>query len=186
MMIVWPSLPRCVERLHHRRLGRIVERAGRLVEDQHRRLLVDRAGDAEPLALAPGQADAAFADMRFVAVGQAGRRTRRAAPCAVSSTCSQSIASSGPPNAMLRAMRVSARKIACGTCAMLRCQRRRLSRSSATPSTVIRPALGSSSPMRRSASVLLPLPVWPISPTVVPRGMSSVTRRGRGRGGRDK
>ena len=59
-----------VERLHHRRFGRVVERAGRFVEHQHRRLLVDRAGEAEPLSLPARQPHAMFADDRVIAIGQ--------------------------------------------------------------------------------------------------------------------
>jgi len=45
-----------------------VERRGRLVEDENRRVLEDDAGDGDALALAAGQFDAALADMGVVAV----------------------------------------------------------------------------------------------------------------------
>ena len=48
---------------HHGRLGILVERAGRLVENQHRCPLVERTRDADPLALAARQPDAAFAHL---------------------------------------------------------------------------------------------------------------------------
>src|SRR5690242_21765460 len=70
---------------------------------------------------------------------------------------------------MFRATLASARKIAWGTWAMLRCQFRRFSRVSGTPSIVILPAVGSSSPIKRSASVLFPLPVLPIRAILCPR-----------------
>src|SRR4051794_14576135 len=56
-----------VQRLHDRSLRSVVEGARRFVEDQHRRLLVDRAGDPKALPLAARQADAALADERAVA-----------------------------------------------------------------------------------------------------------------------
>ena len=56
------------QRLLHPRLGRRVERAGRLVEDQDRRILQQRAGDRQALALAAGKRGAALADQRVVAL----------------------------------------------------------------------------------------------------------------------
>ncbi|HEX4736155.1 MAG TPA: hypothetical protein VH331_01200 [Allosphingosinicella sp.] len=58
------------DRAHHRRLGLVVKGAGRLVEDQHLGLLVESAGDADALALAAREADAALAHLRLVVVGQ--------------------------------------------------------------------------------------------------------------------
>ena len=56
-------------RLHHPfTLG--IECAGRLVEQQQRRVLQDRAGDADALALAAGQAHAALAQKGVIALGQ--------------------------------------------------------------------------------------------------------------------
>ena len=55
------------ERLLDRRLDLRVERRGRLVEDQDRRVLEDHAGDGDALALAAGELDAALADMGVVA-----------------------------------------------------------------------------------------------------------------------
>src|SRR4051812_14424613 len=52
-------------------LGRGVERARRLVEDQHRRVLEQRAGDREALALAAGERAPALADRGIEAVGLA-------------------------------------------------------------------------------------------------------------------
>ena len=52
------------------RLGLRVERARRLVEDQHRRVAQDRPRDRHPLLLAAREAVAALADDRVVAVGQ--------------------------------------------------------------------------------------------------------------------
>ena len=53
-----------VQRLLQLALGRGVERAGRLVEDQDRRVLEQRPGDRQALALAAGQRAAALADRR--------------------------------------------------------------------------------------------------------------------------
>ena len=52
------------------RLGRGVDRGGRVVEDQDPRVDDERARDREPLALAARERDAALADHRLVAVGQ--------------------------------------------------------------------------------------------------------------------
>ena len=56
-----------VERLLDRRLDLGVERAGRLVEDEDRRVLEEDAGDRDALPLAAGELDAALADMGVVA-----------------------------------------------------------------------------------------------------------------------
>ena len=51
-------------------LALVVERAGRLVEDQDARIGDQRAGDGDALALAARQAAAALADDGVVALGQ--------------------------------------------------------------------------------------------------------------------
>ena len=48
-------LRQALDRRHHQRLGLDVERRGRLVEDQDRRVAQDRAGDGEALLLAFGE-----------------------------------------------------------------------------------------------------------------------------------
>ena len=68
-IVVRPSA-RLVERLLHGALGLGVQRAGGLVEHQHRRVAQDRARDRDALLLAAGEAVAALADERVVAVGQ--------------------------------------------------------------------------------------------------------------------
>ena len=50
--------------------GRLVETAGRFVENQDPRPLEDGAGDGEALFLAAGEADAVLADLGVVAFGQ--------------------------------------------------------------------------------------------------------------------
>ena len=62
------ALHQPVEALLDRRLDLRIERAGRLVEDQDRRVLEEDAGDRDALALAAGELDAALADMGVVAV----------------------------------------------------------------------------------------------------------------------
>ena len=59
-----------VDRVHHRPLGQVVERARRLVEDQHVGIVVERAGDADALALPAREPDPALADLGGVAVGK--------------------------------------------------------------------------------------------------------------------
>jgi hypothetical protein len=66
-----PALREAVERLLDESLGLGVERAGRLVEDQDRRVAEDRASDRDPLLLAAGEAVAALADDRVVSLRQA-------------------------------------------------------------------------------------------------------------------
>ena len=71
---------------HHRRerradlvLLRRVDRGGRVVEDQHRRVGEDRARDREPLTLAAGERVAALAEHRVVAERQRRDELVRAA-----------------------------------------------------------------------------------------------------------
>jgi hypothetical protein len=59
------------ERLLDCELGLGVQRAGRLVEDHHRRPVVDRAGDRDALALAAGEHQARVTDLGLVAERQA-------------------------------------------------------------------------------------------------------------------
>ena len=63
-----PSLGEPLERLLHEPLRLRVERRGRLVEDEDRRVAQDRARDRDPLLLAAREAVAALADHRVVAL----------------------------------------------------------------------------------------------------------------------
>jgi hypothetical protein len=56
--------------LHDAVLGLGIEGGGGLVEDEELRLVVEGAGEADALALAAGEADAAFADDCFKATGK--------------------------------------------------------------------------------------------------------------------
>ena len=67
--VVRPCISR-VERGLHQRLALGIERRGRLVEQQQRRVAQDRARDRDALALAARQRDAALADRRVVALRQ--------------------------------------------------------------------------------------------------------------------
>ena len=67
-----PPLGEPLERLLHRALGLRVERRGRLVEDEDRRVAQDRPRDRDALLLAAREAVAALADDRVVALGQRG------------------------------------------------------------------------------------------------------------------
>ena len=62
-------------------LGAAVQRRGGLVQDQDRRIFQQGAGNCHPLLLAAGQFQAAFADLRVIAVRQLGDKAveRRAA-----------------------------------------------------------------------------------------------------------
>ena len=57
-----------VEREIDAAFGERIERAGRLVENEDWRILEQRAGDGEALALAAGQEPTALADMRVEAL----------------------------------------------------------------------------------------------------------------------
>ena len=57
------ALHQPVERLLDGGLDLRIERAGRLVENEDRRVLEQDAGNGDPLALAAGELDPAFADM---------------------------------------------------------------------------------------------------------------------------
>ena len=81
MIVVRPRRDR-VERLQDLRLGAAVERAGRLVEDQDRRILEQGARDRDALLLAARQLEPALADFGVVALRQAFDEASIAAPCA--------------------------------------------------------------------------------------------------------
>src|SRR5215472_18593706 len=65
-----------VERAAHLRLADRVEMRGRLVEDQSRRVLQERAGDRDALALSAGELHATLTDDRIEPLGQARDKIR--------------------------------------------------------------------------------------------------------------
>ena len=62
----------CRQRVLHLPLGDGVERRGRLVEQQDRRVAQERPGDRHPLPLPAGEVRAARPDARRQPLGQAG------------------------------------------------------------------------------------------------------------------
>ncbi len=70
MTSVGAAVHQAVERLLHQRFALGVECGGCLVEQQHRCVLQDGAGDGDALALAAGERDAALADLGVVALVQ--------------------------------------------------------------------------------------------------------------------
>ncbi len=62
--------------IHHRLFGGVVEGAGGFVEHQHAGLLVERAGDADALALATGETDAALSHIGLVSLRTAFNKIR--------------------------------------------------------------------------------------------------------------
>ncbi len=71
-----------IERLLYGGFRFRIERRGRLVEQEDRRLADQRAGDRQPLALAAGQRHAVFADRRVVALRlRANEVMRIGEPC---------------------------------------------------------------------------------------------------------
>ena len=72
------SVPSSLLRVSTMRASVAVSRLrGRLVEDEHGRSNVEGAGEADPLSLAAGEADAAFADPGLDSVRELARRRRR-------------------------------------------------------------------------------------------------------------
>ena len=81
--IVWPPACSRAEQLEHLVAALGVERAGRLVGEQQRRLVGERAGDREPLALAAGQhARRVASPCRRGRAGRAGRGRGSRPACA--------------------------------------------------------------------------------------------------------
>ena len=70
MMIVVRSAHRLAQAVADLRLGRRVDRGGRVVEDQDPRVDDERTRDRDALPLAARERDPALADDRVVAVGQ--------------------------------------------------------------------------------------------------------------------
>ena len=68
------------DRLHDRSLGRGIERRGRLVEQEDRRVLEKGARDPDALPLADAQMPAALADRAFVSVRQTADELIRLRP----------------------------------------------------------------------------------------------------------
>ena len=69
------------------RLG--VERAGRLIQDQDRRVAEERPGNRDPLALAPGESGAPFPQQRVVALRRLAMKPAALAARAAASTWSR-------------------------------------------------------------------------------------------------
>ena len=120
----------------HFALGLVVERRRRLVEEQHRRIVIQRARDRDALALPAGQPHAVLADHRLEPRRQALPRLRRAAPA------------SPPPRAALRRWRRRECRTRCCGAASRRADRRPATRSRSAAATRAR---GLRAARRRSA-----------------------------------
>ena len=96
MTIVVRSVDQPLERALDQPLAFRVERRGRLVEQQQRRVAQQRAGDGDALALAARQARAAFADDRCRALRAACAGTRRRWRASAAAQSSSSLASQRP------------------------------------------------------------------------------------------
>ena len=68
-----PAHHQLVERVEDHGLGPRVDRRRRLVEDEDRRVLEERAGDADALALAAGELRTPLAELGLVALRAAAR-----------------------------------------------------------------------------------------------------------------
>ena len=116
-MIVVRPLASALDRLLHRALAFGVERARRLVEQQHRRVAQDRPGDGDALALAARQHHPALADSRCRSP-RAGPAMKSCAAAARAAASTSASLASGRPKRMFS--RAEAAKItgSCGTSAM--------------------------------------------------------------------
>ena len=63
-------VPQVVHRFHHRLFGEVIECTSGFIEDQHLRVVVQRSGDADALALSAREAHAALADGGLVLLRQ--------------------------------------------------------------------------------------------------------------------
>ena len=156
-----------------RALGLGVERARRLVEQQHRRPVVDGARDRDPLRLAARQRAGPTRRCASRSRAAAARRTPARSRCAPPSArapcrarrrrtrcCARSCRRTGSsPGARTRSACAASRSRASS------CRARR--RGSG-------PSVGSSSPARHLISVVLPDPLRPTIATVVPGSTSTV------------
>ena len=120
------------------------------------------------LALAARQPNAALADPRFIALGQAFDEVRECGllyciPDAFVVDLRRFDTEGDKPT-----IEASARKMLCGTCAICLLQARRVVPSRRCPSISIAPPVGSSKPITRSTVVLFPLPVLPTEPPCFP------------------
>ena len=153
----------------HRALGFAVERRRRFVEDQDRRVLVDRARDRQPLALAARQLAAVVADLAVDALAAATRRSRagwrRAAPRA------RARVSIGTPSATLAATVSLNSTTSWLTSANCGAARATSHRAAARRRGAARPRVGSMKRGSRLTSDDLPAPDGPTSATVSPAAM---------------
>ena len=150
---------------HHAALIHGVERGGRLVEHQHRRVGEKRPRDGDALALAGRQRGAAFADDRVESGGSESTKGSSAARCAPppprrSRPAARSGCSRRSRRERRRAPDPRARRLT--QTGEARSPRR------SRPSRRTAPASGSSSRSSRSAIVDLPLPLGPTIASVSP------------------
>ena len=158
-----------VHRVHHRPLGQIVERGGRLVEHQHVRVVVERAGDADALALPAREPDAALAEQRLVALRQVAQdevvQLGDRAPPARPPPCRSSF---GRCRRRCWSRRIRPSGRSAGARSRPRAARSGPGRRSPRcRRRGARPAAGVSRPSSTSTAVVLPAPVPPTTPTVV-------------------
>ena len=155
------------ERVLNERLALRVERAGRLVQDEDRRVLQDRARDRHALALAARELDAALADERLVAGRQRLDELRRVGE--LRGALHFGVGRVGPSDTdvigdapvehrrVLRHVADRRPKRACGDATML------------CPPTRISPASTSAKRSSSRVSVVLPPPERPTRPDLLAR-----------------
>ena len=149
-----------------------VERAERLVEQQHLRLGRERAGQRDALPLAAGE-------LRR----DSGRRGRRAGPASSSSWTRRRISASAGrwPRGARAGRRRRSRRPSCGGRARSagrrsrRCVARRARRVASSPSNSTVPRSATSSPAMMRSSVVLPEPDGPSSASSAPSATVKLT-----------
>ena len=156
------------QRRPQRRVGGVVERRERVVEQVDLRPVHQHPGDREPLPLAAGDVGAALGDRRVQPALHpldevAGLGDLERLPTARSSVAS------GLPYRRLEATVPVNRYGRCGTRPTVRDSSAGSSSRTSTPSTSTVPPVASNSRGTRLSSVVLPLPVLPMTAVISPR-----------------
>ena len=154
-------LPKPIQSDKHGRLADFVQRARRFIEDQDRRILVDRPGQAEPLPLASGKPDAAFPDHRVQTVRQRRHQIRQLRHVHGAGNAVEVERFAGARQGDIVGNRRIGKEVVCDTWAILLCQRRELAPVSGSSSTLIRPPVGWNEPNQQVGQAVFPLPVSP-------------------------
>ena len=160
-----------IQRLLDSALGLGVQRRGRLVEDQHRRVAKDRARDRDALLLAAREAVSALADRRVVALRQRGDQLVYLGR--LRGLFDLLVARLRAGEAQVLADRGVEQVGLLGDEPTVAASESSVTSRMSTPSMVTHPAGAHTGARRGSASVVLPEPVSPTSAVRVPAGISA-------------